>query len=69
MTLQKASPGDGEHDFFDMAHPAKRDNPAGRFGLCGLAGEEGHVPSLVGGGELQEVAKDVSWSPKLLPWL
>jgi len=66
MTLQRPSPGGGKHGFFEMGHPAKRDNPAGRFGLCGNTGGEGHVPSLVAEGELQEVAKDVFWSPKLL---
>lgn len=41
-----------------MAHPAETI-------LLG----EGHVLNITGGSELQEVAKNVSCSPKLLPWL
>lgn len=40
MTLQRLFPGGEEHGFFEMAHPAKRENPAGRFSLSGHAGGE-----------------------------
>lgn len=40
VTLQRLFPGGEEHGFFEMAHPAKRDNPAGRFSLSGHAGGE-----------------------------
>lgn len=59
--LPRASPGDGERGFFEMAHSGKWDNPSGRSSLCGHARGEGYVPR----GELQEVAKNDSWPPKL----